>query len=78
MKKCLPQDHAQLFDVNSCLALQVFSKHFALEVDLLQPVFQVHDALKGRDTQEGFVRSHVRLPAEMKSVNSSPPEQAGA
>lgn len=43
----LPQDHAQLLDVDPGLALQILGQHLALEVDLLQPVLQVHDTLRG-------------------------------
>lgn len=46
----LPQDHAQFLDVDPRLALQILGQHLALEVDLLQPVLQVHDTLKGRES----------------------------
>lgn len=45
MVNCLPQNHAQLFHMDSCLALQILSKHLTLEIDFLQAVLQVHYTL---------------------------------
>lgn len=44
----VPQHHAQLLDVNSHLALEILGQHLAFEVELLQPIFQVHDTLESR------------------------------
>lgn len=48
MLKCLPQDHAQFFHVDSCLAFQILGKHLTLEVDFLQAVLKVHYTLGQR------------------------------
>lgn len=42
----IPQHHAQLLDMDSHLALEILRQHLAFEVELLQPIFQVHHTLK--------------------------------
>lgn len=54
----LPQHHAQLFHVNPHLALQILGQHLAFEVELLQPVLQVHNTL---ESKESCVRERTAL-----------------
>lgn len=44
----IPQHHAQLLDMDSHLALEILRQHLAFEVELLQPIFQVHHTLKSK------------------------------
>lgn len=44
----VPQHHAQLLDVNSHLALEILGQHLAFEIELLQPIFQVHNTLESK------------------------------
>lgn len=46
----VPQHNAQLLDVNSHLALEIFRQHLAFEIELLQPILQVHDTLESNET----------------------------
>lgn len=47
----VPQHNAQLLDVNSHLALEILGQHLAFEIQLLQPIFQVHNTLESKGSR---------------------------
>ncbi len=63
MDELLPQNHAQLLHMHPGLSFQVLGQHSALEVELLQPVLQMHYTLKTRAREQ--LASH-RLHADIQ------------
>jgi len=65
----VPQHHAQLLDVDSHLALEILGQHLAFEIELLQPILQVHNTLesKGSCVREKTVLLSEPCPAPEQS-----------
>lgn len=57
--------------MDSCLALQIFSKHLTLEVDFLQAVFKVHYTLRGGAKHKEEVKVGPTVHTQIMCGNSS-------